>query len=208
MVSAASRGGAEARPVAAGPGVGAGAARTPVGLGTPRETLVFVASHFRRRVHQRETLSCGCGKHIVTAPCPDKVAERSPYFASFLSALVVQRCEAGIPRYRMEEQFDRLGIPIARSTMTDVFHRAATLLAPIARRILTRPTGRQRGAQPGHKGHKRVMLPPEKVTRRTAVRPSACACCGGGRVKASTLEARVRQARGGLRKVAARAVAK
>ena len=110
----------------------------PVGLGTPSETLVFVASHFRRRIYQRETLSCSCGKHIVTAPCPDKVADRSPYSASFLAALVVQKCEDGIPIYRMEKQFDRLGIPIARSTMTDLFHRAATLLSPIARRILSR----------------------------------------------------------------------
>lgn len=110
----------------------------PVGHGTPSVTLVYIASHFRRRIYQRETLSCSCGKHIVTAPCPDKVADRSLYSASFLAALVVQKCEDGIPIYRMEKQFERLGIPIARSTMTDLFHRAASLLSPIARRILVR----------------------------------------------------------------------
>lgn len=50
----------------------------------------------------------------------------------------------------------------------------------------TRPekqaTGRRRGAQPGHKPHKRVLLPPEKVTRRTNVRPTSCRCCGGRRL--------------------------
>jgi transposase len=38
----------------------------------------------------------------------------------------------------------------------------------------TRPskpsTGKQRGGQPGHKPNKRVMLPPEKVTRRGSMR--------------------------------------
>ena len=110
----------------------------PVGNGTPSETYVYVPAHFRRRIYQRETLSCRCGKHIVTAPCPDKIADRSPYSASFIAALIVHKCEDGIPLYRMEKQFERLGIPIARSTMTDLFHRGATLLAPIASRILTR----------------------------------------------------------------------
>ena len=44
-------------------------------------------------------------------------------------------------------------------------------------------TGKQRGAQPGHKPNKRVLLPPEKVTRRTVVKPSACKCCGSRRLK-------------------------
>jgi transposase len=61
----------------------------------------------------------------------------------------------------------------------------------------TRPskptTGRQRGAQPGHKPNKRVLLPPEKVTRRTAVAPACCKHCGGRRLKASAVEARVHQ---------------
>jgi len=49
----------------------------------------------------------------------------------------------------------------------------------------TRPakpsTGRRRGGQPGHKHHKRVMLP---ATRRTDLRPRACRCCGGRRLAA------------------------
>lgn len=47
----------------------------------------------------------------------------------------------------------------------------------------TRPskpsTGNKRGGQPGHKPNKRVLFPPEKVTRRTEVKPQRCACCGG-----------------------------
>jgi transposase len=109
-----------------------------VGHGTPSLTYVYVAAHFRRRIFQRETISCSCGQHIVTAPCPDKIADRSPYSASFIAALVVQKCEDGIPLYRLEKQFQRAGIPIARSTMNELFHRGASLLEPISKRILER----------------------------------------------------------------------
>ncbi len=107
----------------------------PVGNGTPSVIYQYIAAHFRRRIYQRETLSCSCGKHIVTAPCPDKLADRSPYGASFIAALIVHKCEDGIPLYRLEKQFERLGVPMARSTMTDLFHRGAELLTPIATRI-------------------------------------------------------------------------
>jgi transposase len=110
----------------------------PVGNGTPSVTYHYVGAHFRRRIYQRETLSCSCGRHIVTAPCPDKLADRSPYTASFIASLIVHKCEDGIPLYRLEKQFERLGIPVARSTMTELFHRGASLLAPIASRILAR----------------------------------------------------------------------
>jgi transposase len=101
-------------------------------------TCVYIAAYFRRWIYQRETVTCSCGKCIVTAPCPDKLADRSPYSASFIAALTVQKCEDGLPIYRMEKQFERLGIPMARSTMTDLFHRGATLLAPISDRVLAR----------------------------------------------------------------------
>jgi transposase len=110
----------------------------PVGNGTPSVTYVYIAAHFRRRIYQRETVACSCGRCIVTAPCPDKLADRSPYSASFIAALIVQKCEDGLPIYRIEKQFERLGVPMARSTMTDLFHRGATLLAPISARILAR----------------------------------------------------------------------
>lgn len=110
----------------------------PVGNGTPSVVYEYVAAHFRKRVYQRETLACTCGGHIVTAPCPDKLTDRCMYAPSFVAHLIVEKCEDGIPLYRLEKQYARLGIPIARSTMTDLFHRAAELLSPLSRRILAR----------------------------------------------------------------------
>jgi transposase len=48
----------------------------------------------------------------------------------------VQKCGDSLPIYRIEKQFKRLGIPISRATMTELFHRAGELLKPIAARIL------------------------------------------------------------------------
>jgi transposase len=40
-------------------------------------------------------------------------------------------------------------------------------------------TGRKRGGQPGHPKHTRSLVPPERVTRTTVLKPDACRrCCG------------------------------
>lgn len=40
------------------------------------------------------------------------------------------------------------------------------------------PTGRSPGAQPGHPGHGRYLLPPEKVNQIVVVKPKSCRKCG------------------------------
>jgi transposase len=109
-----------------------------VGEGTPSVEYQYVAAHFRRRIYMRETAACTCGEYIVTAPCPDRVSDRSPYAPSFIAHLITAKCDDGIPLYRLEKQYARCGIPISRSTMNDLYHRAAELLAPLSRRILAR----------------------------------------------------------------------
>jgi transposase len=95
----------------------------------------YVPGYFRRKVHQRETLSCSCG-YIVTAPAPPRVYDRCQYSPGFIAHLVVQKCGDSLPIYRIEKQFKRLGIPMSRSTMTELFHRAGELLRPLAKRVL------------------------------------------------------------------------
>jgi transposase len=107
----------------------------PAGTKTSDE-YDYVPGYFRRRVHRRETLACTCGEYIVTAPAPLRVYDRCQYSPGFIAHLVVQKCGDSLPIYRIEKQFKRLGIPISRSTMTELFHRAGALLKPIAARIL------------------------------------------------------------------------
>jgi transposase len=72
----------------------------------------------------------------VTAPGKPKVIEQGHYGASLLSHLVVAKCVDSIPIYRLEKEFTRQGIPLARSTMNELFHRAADVLAPVSKRLL------------------------------------------------------------------------
>jgi transposase len=101
-----------------------------VGEGKPSTVIEYVRPHFRRRIFQRETLACRCG-HIVTAPASDRVGEKTRYAPTFVAHLVVTKCNDSIPQYRLEKAYRQIGIPISRSTMCDLFHRAADELRPI-----------------------------------------------------------------------------
>jgi transposase len=102
----------------------------PVGEGKVSSVIEYVRPHFRKRIFRRETLSCRCG-HMVTAPAPDRIGEKTRYAPSFVAHLVVSKCNDSIPQYRLEKSYRQIGIPIARSTMCDLFHRAADELRPL-----------------------------------------------------------------------------
>jgi transposase len=108
----------------------------PVGEGKTSTVLDYVPGYFRRRQHIRETLACVCGNHIVTAPGPDHSVEGARYGDSFRAFVVTSKCADAIPLYRQAKQMSRLGIPISRSTLTDLLHQAARQLAPLSKRLL------------------------------------------------------------------------
>ena len=101
-----------------------------VGDGKPSTVYEYVQPHFRRRVYRRETLSCRCG-HIVTAPAPERVGDKTRYAPSFIAHLIVSKCGDSIPQYRLEKAYKNAGIPISRSTMCDLLHRGANELRPL-----------------------------------------------------------------------------
>jgi transposase len=109
-----------------------------VGGGKPSSILEYVPGYFRRRTFHRQVLACSCGRHIVTAPVPDKVFDRTQYGPRFIAWLVVSKCCDAIPIHRMETMFSRMGIPMARSTMTALFNRAGELSLELAAAILDR----------------------------------------------------------------------
>lgn len=108
-------------------------------LGAPLASVEYeyVPARFIRRVHLREKLSCPkCGSYIVIAPAPPKVYDKAQYGPSFMAHVIVSKCADAIPLYRQAKQLKRAGVPVARSTMTDIFHRVAELLRPIVERML------------------------------------------------------------------------
>jgi transposase len=84
----------------------------------------------------QETLACPCGEHVVRAQGPTKWKEKSRYSVSFVAHVVTAKCADSIPLYRLEKEFQRLGVPMNRSSMTDMFHAAADVLEPLSQRLL------------------------------------------------------------------------
>lgn len=108
-----------------------------VGIGKPSTTYSFVAAHVRKHVHMRETLACRCGGHVVTAPAPERWSEKTQYDASFVAHVVVSKCLMSTPLYRLEADFKRLGLPILRTTLNDLFRRGAQKLMPLREPLVT-----------------------------------------------------------------------
>lgn len=98
----------------------------------------YVPGYFRRRVHRQQVLACTRCAAQVAAAAPPRPFEKSPYEAGLIAHVVVQKCACSVPIYRLEKQFQWLGIPLSRSTMTDLFHSAAEKLKPLYLRLLQR----------------------------------------------------------------------
>ena len=102
-----------------------------VGNGKSSESYVYVPGYFRRLVVHREVVACRCGGCVITAPAPERWSEKTRYGSSFVAHLVVSKCLMVTPHYRLEQMFARTGVPIARSTINDLFRRAGQKLEPL-----------------------------------------------------------------------------
>lgn len=109
-----------------------------VGAGKSSTVYEYVAAHFRRRVYKRETLACNCGKYIVTAAPPERVGDRTQYAPSFVAHVVVAKCADNRAQYNLAKEYTRAGVPMTRSTLNALFHRAGTVLEPLVARLFAR----------------------------------------------------------------------
>ena len=107
-------------------------------LGDGEETVVydFIQPVLVREVHVRRKYACSCGQHIITADGPPRVIERSPHGPGLFAHAVVSKCADAIPLHRLAAGLKRQGLPVARSTLTDLFHGAADVVRPIARHLM------------------------------------------------------------------------
>ena len=96
----------------------------------PSVVWEYVQPFFRKRVYERETVACSCG-HIKTANAPERMGEKTRYASSFVAHLIVNKCSHSNPQNRLEKAYRDLGIPLSRSTMCNLIHRAARELRPL-----------------------------------------------------------------------------
>lgn len=102
-----------------------------LGNGKASETWAYVPGYFRRLVILRESVACRCGGCVVTAAAPERWSDKTRYGSSFVAHLVVSKCLMVTPHYRLEQSFKRTGVPVARSTINDLFRRAGQKLEPL-----------------------------------------------------------------------------
>jgi transposase len=86
-------------------------------------------------LHRMETNLCPCG-HIFSAASPQRVSEGCHYGPGLHAHAVVAKCADALPLNRVSKRFARAGLHMARSTLTDLYHRAAECLLPIYQRLL------------------------------------------------------------------------
>jgi transposase len=98
----------------------------------------WVPGRLVRLRHVREHVVCGaCGRFEIGA-APVRVVEGGSYGPGFHARVVVHKLLDSVPLYRQVQAFRREGLHVARATLVDLFHRVASLLAPIYAHLLAR----------------------------------------------------------------------
>jgi transposase IS66 len=79
---------------------------------------------------------------VVTAPAPgdvfDSVSGRTRYDVSFIAKVVADKVENAIPLERQARMFSNDGLPVAPSTLEDLYKRTADALRPLYERMVDR----------------------------------------------------------------------
>jgi transposase len=97
--------------------------------------IEYVEERLVRLLHVLQKQLCGCG-HIFSAPAPARVADGALYGPALHAYVVVSKCADALPLHRISKRLARAGVHVARSSLTDIFHRTAELLEPVYRRLL------------------------------------------------------------------------
>ena len=99
-----------------------------------REELEFIPASIKRIEHVRHVYGCrqceraGEAASIMTAPAPKPPIPRSYASANLLAHIIVAKFVYGLPLYRLESQFDVLGVSLPRAMSSLWMIRAAQLL--------------------------------------------------------------------------------
>lgn len=90
------------------------------------------AAYFALRIVRR-TLKRKSDGAFSCPPAPISVFEKSAVDVSFLAGMLIDKVVYHLPLHRQHQRLAANGIRLARSTLTNYFHRTAALLEPIYR---------------------------------------------------------------------------
>ena len=102
-------------------------------------SLQYVPAHFIEHEYHREKYACGtCKQGVSTAPGPAKVIERSAADASVLAQVVVSKYADHCPLHRLHRIYERSGVTIPVSTMSDWVGEVGVRIEPLADQLAER----------------------------------------------------------------------
>jgi len=95
------------------------------------EILEYVPSHFQVMRQVRPKLSCAHCERIVQAPAPSRPIARGVAGPGLLAHVLVSKYCDHLPLYRQSEIYERAGVELERSTLTDWVGGCSALLDPL-----------------------------------------------------------------------------
>ncbi len=94
------------------------------------------------RVEMREKLQCKpCEGEIVRAAIGDRVVSGGRFGSRLVAQLLVDKYDDGLPLHRQKQRFERMGLPVAVSTLADQVTWVTELLAVLWRAACRRALG-------------------------------------------------------------------
>ena len=100
------------------------------------ERYEYVPAKVVRHEIIRPKLACPCGKAGVSiAPLPPAVVAQGQPGASLVAHVLLSKFVDHLPLYRQQQQFERLGVTFAKSTLGDWVEQGAMWLQPIVREM-------------------------------------------------------------------------
>lgn len=108
-----------------------GCQKTCIGEQTS-EQLDIIPAVVQVLVHVRKKYACkSCEDHIVTANLPLQAIPKSNASPGLLAHIAIAKYQDGLPLYRMETLFKRLGIHLPRNTQANWMMACSQLLQPM-----------------------------------------------------------------------------
>jgi transposase len=97
------------------------------------EQVEYIPAQIRVLKHVRPKYACPCCRQgVYVAPVPPTIFPKSIATPSLLAHIATTKFVDGVPLYRQEPQFERLGIPLGRGTMALWMMRlGGTFLVPL-----------------------------------------------------------------------------
>ena len=110
----------------------------PLGEGERSVQYEWVPGRLIRKEYIREKAACTCKEGVVTAPPPPQVVDGGHYGPGLYAHVVVAKCMDVLPLHRQARAMTRLGVPLSVTQLCAMFHRAASLVAPVYKALLKR----------------------------------------------------------------------